>query len=269
LCIILTEISFSNPYELIRPECEMQNMSLEGIRVIVFDMGGVLYDTPRETIMMTRFILKHFLPNASASLSVHQIANAVSEVDRMFDEGLVENNVDPHWLPTYEDSIEYDRLILESLGIQGNLDSVASVAHRKWVDAEHTVRPKFMEQCREVLSSLRANGYKMGIASNRRNNPVPRLASDNILSFFDVVEYSCVPGYRKPSPYMLLQIARRLDINPRKCAYIGDKVDPDVEAAIRAEFIPILLVWCSPEEAEKAPRGTNVIQHINELVDLF
>jgi phosphoglycolate phosphatase-like HAD superfamily hydrolase len=246
----------------------MQNMNLEGIRALVFDMGGVLYDTPRETTMMTRFILEHFSPNESASYSDQQIADAVSEVDEVFDKELVENNVDSHWLPTYEDSIEYDRLILESLGVQGNLNSMASAAHQKWVDAEHTVRPRFMGQCREVLSSLRANGYKMGIASNRRNDPAPRLASDNILSFFDVVEYSCVPGYRKPSPYMLLQIARRLDINPRKCAYIGDKVDPDVEAAMRAEFIPILLVWCSPEEAERAPRGTDVIQHINELVDL-
>jgi phosphoglycolate phosphatase-like HAD superfamily hydrolase len=244
-------------------------MSFEDIDALVFDMGGVLYDTPRETIMMTRFILEHLLPNVSENYSNQQIADAVLKVDEIFDKRLVEDNTDAHWLPTYEDSVEYDRLILESLGIEGNLGSMASIAHRKWVDAEHTVRPKFIEQCREVLLSLRKNGYKMGIASNRRNDPMPRLSSDNILSLFDAVEYSCVPGYRKPSPYMLFQLARKLGVNPRKCAYIGDKVDPDVEAAMRAEFIPVLLVWCSPEEAEKAPRGTNVIQEFGELLDLF
>lgn len=244
-------------------------MNLEDIDALVFDMGGVLYDTPRETTMMTRFILEHLLPDTSASYSDQQIAEAVFEVDKTFDRRLVENNTDAHWLPTYEDSIEYDRLILEFLGVKGDLDSMASIAHQKWVDAEHTVRPKFIEHCREVLSSLHKNGYKMGVASNRRNDPVPRLSSDSVLSLFDAVEYSCVPGYRKPSPYMLFQIARKLGVNPRKCAYIGDKVDPDVEAAMRAEFIPILLVWCSPEEAEKASQGINVIQDFSELLNLF
>jgi HAD superfamily hydrolase (TIGR01509 family) len=248
---------------------EVPSMSRDNIRALIFDMGGVLYDTPRETNVMTRFILERLGISVSSTFSDEQIVEAIDLVDAVFDRGLVETNADPHWLPSFEDSVEYDRLILKSLGVKGDLSSLASEGHRKWADAYPRKKPKFMEPCRQVLESLRSRGFKMGIASNRRNDPVPHLTSDRVLSLFDVIEYSCVPGYRKPSPFMLLQTALKLGINPRRCAYIGDKVNPDVEAAMRAEFLPILLVWRSSEEAERAPNGTIVIQHIDELLDLF
>jgi HAD superfamily hydrolase (TIGR01549 family) len=244
-------------------------MEPEQIRALVFDMGGVLYDTPRETILMTRFILDHLDSELSSSITDLQIAKVIDQVDALFDRGLVDMNVDPHWLPTFEDSVAYDKLILKALGIKDDLDSIASDVHRKWIEATPRMKPKFIEPCRDVLKALRFEGYKMGIASNRRNDPVLRLKSDGVLHFFDVIEYSCVPGYRKPSPYMLLQTAIKLDINPNKCAYIGDKMDPDMMAAKRADFVPIMLVWCSPEEADKAPSDVNVIYNIEELWDFF
>jgi HAD superfamily hydrolase (TIGR01509 family) len=244
-------------------------MELKSVRALVFDMGGVLYDTPRETTLMTRFILKQLPSNASPDFSDMQIADVIDGVDELFDRGLVEMNADPHWLPTYEDSVEYDRLILKSLGVKGDLASLASEAHRKWVDALPAMKPKFIEPCREVLETLHSRGYKLGIASNRRNDPIPHLTSDGIHTLFEVIEYSCVPGYRKPSPFMLLQIALKLGINPRMCVYIGDKVEPDMEAARRAEFLPTLLVWCASEEAGKAPKDAIVIEHIDELLDFF
>jgi HAD superfamily hydrolase (TIGR01509 family) len=248
---------------------EVPSMNRDNIRGLIFDMGGVLYDTPRETNLMTRFILEQLGISASSAFSDEQIAEAIDLVDEMFDRNLVETNADPHWLPSFEDAVEYDRLILKSLGVKGELSSLASEGHGKWMSAYPKKKPKFMESCRQVLESLHTRGFKLGIASNRRNDPIPHLTSDRILSLFDAIEYSCVPGYRKPSPFMLLQNALKLGINPRTCAYIGDKVDPDMEAATRAGFLPILLVWCAPEEAEKALEGTVVIQHIDELLDLF
>ena len=90
-----------------------------------------------------------------------------------------------------------------------------------------------------------------------------------ILSLFDSIEYSNVPGYKKPSPFLLLKVADDLGVNPRRCVYVGNYVKYDVEAAIRAEMIPILVTWCNPEERENAPPETVIIDHISELLTLL
>lgn len=244
-------------------------MSLEDIRALVFDMGGILYDTPRETTVMTRFILKELELHEFEEYSDQTIEDTINRIDDLFDRNLVEANQEPHWLPSYDDSVEYDRLILKELGVKGDLNEMASYAHSEWLKALPNMMPRFLEPCREVLETLRSSGYQLGVASNRRNDPLPRLESDGVLHLFDSVEYSCVPGYRKPSPYMLLQVASKLGINPRKCAYIGDRIKHDIAAAKRADFLPILLVWCGLEESEKAPEDVIVIEHISELLDIF
>jgi HAD superfamily hydrolase (TIGR01509 family) len=255
--------------DLSRRRSRERGMVLQDVRALIFDMGGTLYDTPRETTVMTRFILQELGLHQFDDWPNQQIEDAVSRVDVLFDNDLVEANVRPHWLPSYEDSVEYDRLILETLGVEGDLGEMASASHHKWVEATPRTRPRFLEPCRSTLETLQTRGYRLAIASNRRNDPVARLKSDGVLHLFDVIEYSCVPGYRKPSPFMLLQVASKLGINPRKCAYVGDKVQHDVEAATRAEIIPILLVWCGLEEAKQAPEDTMVIKHISDLTDLF
>jgi hypothetical protein len=39
-----------------KPECKVKNLNLEATHAMVLDVAGVLYDTPRETSMITRFI---------------------------------------------------------------------------------------------------------------------------------------------------------------------------------------------------------------------
>lgn len=248
--------------------CEF-SMVLKEIKAIVFDMGGVLYDTPREIVIMIRFIFDELGLHQFKDMTDSHILSISSKADHIFDHRLVSDNVGPHWLPDFDDSVEYNRIILEILGVAGDLNELATQSHRAWEGAYKVSRPRFIEACRPVLESLHEQGYLLGIASNRRNDPIPHLEDANTLQFFDSVQYSCVPGFRKPSPFMLVQAASELGVNPRKCIYVGDKVEYDVGAAMRAEFMPILIIWCDPSEVEKAPRGTCIISHIDELLDVI
>jgi phosphoglycolate phosphatase-like HAD superfamily hydrolase len=78
-----------------------------------------------------------------------------------------------------------------------------------------------------------------------------------------------VPGYTKPNPYLLIQAAMELGVNPRLCAYVGNLVDLDVIAAIRADMLPILTTWANPEETDKAPEQAIVVESLQELLELF
>ena len=244
-------------------------MTLGDIKTIVFDMGGTLYDTPREIVVMTRCMFDELHLTEFMDYTDQQILAITKSADAIFDKWLVENNVDPHWLPSFDDSVLYNRYLLEKFGVDGDLDEMALKSYQKWIQVYSESQPKFIESCRSVLEALHEQGISMGIASNRRNDPNPFLEVAGVLSFFDAIEYSCVPGYRKPSPYMLLQTASILDTNPRKCAYVGDKVKHDVGAAKRAEFLPILIVWCDKSEAEKAPSDAIVIHHMKEILELI
>ncbi len=244
-------------------------MELETIKAIIFDMGGTLYDVRRESVVMVRSFLHELGTSKFNHLSDKQIEQLMEPADTWFDRTLVEREVGPHWLPATEDWVEYDRRVLLEFGIKQDVASKAQECERKWAAVPVEKRSTFLEGCKPVLEQLKSRGYKLGIASNRHNDPSARLAYDGLSSLFGAVEYSCVPGYKKPSPYMLVQVASSLQVNPRKCAYVGDSITYDLQSATRAEMTPILLVWCNPEEGAKAPAGTTVIHHIKELLKLF
>ena len=68
---------------------------------------------------------------------------------------------------------------------------------------------------------------------------------------------------------MLLQVAEMLDLTHESCAYVGNMVEADVVAAKRAGMVPILVVARNPEEREKAPSNTIVIEELSYLLLLF
>ena len=182
---------------------------------------------------------------------------------------MLRKNVDIYWEPSREDWIEYDRRLLEEIGVTGSLDELVEKYQQKWDKYLSKSRYVLLDRCKETLETLLERGYKLGIASNRFGDPRPFLEEDSILSLFESIEYTNVPGYKKPSPFMLLKVADDLGVNPRRCVYVGNYVKYDVEAAKRAEMIPILITWCNPEEKENAPSDTVIIDHISELLDLL
>ncbi|MCJ7817652.1 MAG: HAD family hydrolase, partial [Candidatus Thorarchaeota archaeon] len=111
--------------------------------------------------------------------------------------------------------------------------------------------------------------FALGIASNRYGDPKQTLLDDSIYDLFGSVEFTGVPGYTKPSPYMLLRVAEEMGVNPRKCAYVGNIVEYDCVAAERAEMIPILLTWVDPHEVDKITTDVIVISHIADLLEIL
>jgi HAD superfamily hydrolase (TIGR01662 family) len=122
---------------------------------------------------------------------------------------------------------------------------------------------------REALERLRAHGIRLGVVSNQSGIARGRLTeaqaeavmarASELLGPFDDVRW-CPHGpdegcdCRKPAPGMLLAAAAALDVDPSRCAMIGD-IGADVDAAraagMRAVLVPNGVT--QPEEVAAAP----------------
>jgi len=242
-------------------------MKLDSIKALIFDMGGTLYRPVSDMCSLTRNFLEETKVGDRSEYTDNSIRTALQEPEEWLSEYMIKNNVDVHWQPQTEHWIEYDRILLETFGVQ-DLDIVYQY-QAKWDEFVESARPEIIEDIYSILHELHEREFKLGIASNRFSNPAVILENDSILHLFDIVEYTNVPGYRKPSPYMLLRAAEQLGINPHSCAYVGNIVRLDVVAAERAGMVPILLTWVDPEEIHKIESDIVVIEHIADLLDIL
>ncbi|MHA2209298.1 MAG: HAD family hydrolase [Candidatus Thorarchaeota archaeon] len=243
--------------------------SLDMVKGIIFDLDDTLYRSDIWVSNLTRIWLKEIGLDELATCTDQELGQAFQVARSWLNEFMLAEGVQSRWSPSHDLWVKYGRKMLRSLGVIDELDRLASEITEKW---EATVIPwqsTLIPDCKQVLEELYSRGYKLGLASNRWEDPSGILKRDSIFDLFAAVENSMVPGYKKPSPYMLLKISRQMGINPMRCAFIGDFIELDVEAARRAQMTPILITWERPEEAEKAPQDLLVIDHIEALLDMF
>jgi phosphoglycolate phosphatase len=235
------------------------------VKAFVFDLGGTLYGPSPDLVITT----KDFLSQVGLSTySDDQIVRGRSAAEAWLEKLMYDMNAQPHWEPSHDDWLEYDRQMLSALGVDEGVDEYARVYQQKWDSKLARMEEQLLEGCRGALEELRSRGYRLGVVSNRWGSPNPYLDRDRITSLFESVEYSNVPGYMKPSPYMLVQVASQLHVNPMKIAYVGDKVEFDVAAAQRAGAVPVLLAWGRSEDEKNAPAGITILKHATELLEL-
>jgi len=131
-------------------------------------------------------------------------------------------------------------------------------------------------ETKEVILTLFRRGYRLGLVSNTTSSvEVPQaLRAMELSGCIETVILSCVVGMRKPDPSILLEATRRMGVQPEKCAYIGDRLNRDVEASREAGF-PISIILCDPktftahtaEYPNLIPDQT--IDNLKELLEIF
>jgi len=132
-----------------------------------------------------------------------------------------------------------------------------------------------VEGGKEVIFELDRRGYVLGIISNvTTTQEIPEwLEEEKLTHFFKSVVLSSVLGIRKPDPQIYLEAARRAEVVPEKCAYIGDNLNRDVTGT-RAAGFGMAVIFTSPEELSREEITTEnrpdaIIYSIRDLLDLF
>jgi putative hydrolase of the HAD superfamily len=157
----------------------------------------------------------------------------------------------------------FNRHLLESIGIQGDLDRHADELTRRFTE---TV---FSYSCPEsgcrTLAALRDRGYELGLITNRDN--VERfyelLDEVALAPYFDMILASGEVGIRKPEPGIFFAALDRLAGTPERSLYIGDNYWADVVGAQRAGLAPVLLDPCGVFPECECP----VVERVDTLLE--
>lgn len=83
----------------------------------------------------------------------------------------------------------------------------------------------------EVLSYLKARGYKTGLLSNCSMETTVIWNETVIAPLIDVTVFSCLEGTMKPDPRIYRTAIERLGVKPEECLYIADGMSGELTAA--------------------------------------
>ncbi len=172
---------------------------------VVFDLDGTLIDSlPNVTDAVNGLLADENLP----SLSPDVVVNFVGRGERVLLDRLI--------TATELNSADYDALM------------EAFIEHYKRAAADTQVFPGVAE----VLSTLKSDGYPLGLCTNKPRAPlVPTLEAAGLDDVFDIVVAGDDLPERKPDPAPLRFILSKL--GAETCIYVGDS-DVDAETASRA-----------------------------------
>ena len=239
---------------------------MDHIEVILFDMGGTLRaNVPRDEIAKIE-IVKQIPDMLRSNKPASEFTRLLTIRERQYEdwasENLVELNEEDLWTKWMLPELPAEKISGHAM----QLNSIWREAICERVVFEDTV---------PTIRRLFQNGYRIGLVSNTTSSiDSPRtLEKAGIANCFEVVVLSCVFGKRKPDPKILLEAARRMKIQPEKCAYIGDRPEWDVVAARQAGFGRTVILrnqrYTSFPSISRDQTPDHYIDNLRQLLDIF
>jgi putative hydrolase of the HAD superfamily len=100
---------------------------------------------------------------------------------------------------------------------------------------------RLFPECREVLQTLREQGYIVGVISNWDTRLFDILHGLDLMSYFEHVSISAVVGWEKPHREIFQRATDAVDVVPARALHIGDSLHADVIGARQAGLQPLWL----------------------------
>lgn len=123
-----------------------------------------------------------------------------------------------------------------------------------YVEADKTqaqkYSPRFIEGVEEGLRRLKKDGFRMGIATNGQSEITRELlASLGASNLFEVIVGADMVNQPKPSPDMILEACRLMNVTPNQAVYIGDQ-ETDLLAGLGAQVKMVIGVGDDVKDLE-------------------
>ena len=150
---------------------------------------------------------------------------------------------------------------------------IAGKLTRLWRDHDGRRVPR--HDVKETILELDRRGYILGIIANTiTETEIPDwMESDGLTEYFKAVVLSSKVALRKPNPEIYWEAARRVGVEPSKCAYVGDNPVRDVEGTQAASY-GMMILFSEPATLAKEPPNIEVkpdhtIYEMSDLLDIF
>ena len=187
-------------------------------KAIIFDLDGTLADTMGDLVLAMNEMLRQL---GYPERTREELLRCINRGARHFVFGALPEGAFP--------SID-DEGVTEALRIYGD----AYAAHPVVTTAE-------FPGMTEALRSLKADGWRLGVLSNKQDELVQTVVGTLVPGIFDAVS-----GQRdlptKPDPAAALRMAAELGAAPADCVFCGDS-DIDMKTAQNAGMYPLGVAW--------------------------
>ena len=219
------------------------------IKAVLFDFNETLIHSPEWMSLETKE-----LPNAALSslvqaghlpeLSDEQISTAEAIFRKARQTANSTNRETSHVsdLIAMIDALGYQHLLPRSI-----MESTVAALHRDCV-------PKviLLPHTKRMLERLDELGLRMGIISNAAYSPFLSwtLGHFGVLEFFEDILVSADIRLRKPALEIFHVALRRMQLQPKDVAYVGDDFQKDV---VPSKQIGLRAIWRKPEVVSSGP----------------
>lgn len=184
---------------------------------ILFDLDGTLLDTALDLADATNYVLKK---HNVAPINDAQAKRYASDGMR----ALLKSGIDKEKWNQYD----FEEMRLEFL---------------EYYNTHINVRTVFFKDMDKLLNTLNQNNIKVGVVTSKPDH----LANLLLRKFKEFNFISEIVGCDlltkcKPDPEPLLYTCNKLNVDPKKCVYIGDHIR-DIEAGKNANMDTVLAKW--------------------------
>ncbi len=135
-----------------------------------------------------------------------------------------------------ETDVEY---ICREIGVLPDKNQIQLAVQSRLDYIRHVMTPQ--PDAIEALSYLKEEGYKTGLPSNCSHEVPVVWTETSFAPLIDVAVFSCSVGMRKPDPCIYELTAKRLEVRPEECIFVGDGDSEELSGALNVGMRPILI----------------------------
>lgn len=208
---------------------------LQSIRAVFFDLDGTLvFHEPDSYEVVAAFCAEIGQPLSQEAWRRGRRARHEYFADPILRKGRIGLPPDEFWR-------QYNRHVLSQFGIKGDLDSLVEEIGRRFAGIETVYRCP--DTARRTLAELRANGYRLGMITNREDMERFHAQIDELglRPYFDCLVAAGEAGVSKPDPAIFHLALERAGVPAGQTLYVGDNYWADVVGAERAGLGVVLL----------------------------
>ena len=204
------------------------------IKAVIFDLDGTLVDSIADLCNSSNFALKKYgFPQHELYKYNYFVGNGMTN--------LIERVIPKEALNKETFQKVYDAFI-------------------EHYSSNYLVNTAPFDGINESLNTLKENGIKLAVLSNKKDEFTKRIAKE---LFGDV--FSAVSGKKdavplKPNPDSTLNILKSFGVSPSECAFLGDS-GVDMETAVNSGCVPVGVLWGLRTEDELKNSGAKHLIH--------